>query len=157
MAPPGSAITWLVIKTATLNYSLIFWTLFKNLPRTCCLSESCPLPAKSTLNGCMIESMMSREKASSTIAPEAYIRRVSKVSHVKALPTMMLLRVSSGSRSYLLAMALILSGLKVFSVSMNSTFPWPPPWFRGNYAVTHRVMASWDLPVLNSPKASVID
>jgi hypothetical protein len=111
------------MNTAILNCSLIFCNFDKNLPRTYCLSESSPLPEKSTLKGAIIESIISNENESSTIAPAAYISKVLRLSTVKALPTIILLRTSSASRSYLFEMSLILSGLNVFSVSIYKTLP----------------------------------
>lgn len=110
MLAPGSAMTWFVMKMEMLNYSEIFWILFKHFPRTCCLSESSPLPEKSTLNGAMIESMTMRANWSSIIAAPAYMTRLLRVSTVKALPTMMLLSTCSASKPNLLAICLILSG-----------------------------------------------
>lgn len=49
-----------------------------------------------------------------------------------------------------------IKGYKVCSVSKNMTFP---PWYPeelGICVVTHKVCESWVLPVLNSPKTSVI-
>lgn len=43
------------------------------------------------------------------------------------------------------------------TVSMNTTFPFPPPKSVGSWAVTHNVWHSCVLPVRNSPNTSVID
>ncbi len=62
-----------------------------------------------------------------------------------------------GSRPNAFAMSIILSGLKVFSVSMNIDFPPRPPFSFGNCTVTASWWASWDFPEPYAPWASIID
>ena len=85
---PGSAITWFVMYTATLNCSESFINLLNTFPNTCCLSESYPLPVKSFRKTAIIESIIinewglsiiiaaakfSKEIRCSTVYPRAYL------------------------------------------------------------------------------------
>jgi hypothetical protein len=87
------------MKTAILNYSLIFCNFDNTFPNTYYLSANSPLPEKSTLNGAIIESTIINANYSSIMAPAACMSRLIIESTVKARPTMILFRTASESRS----------------------------------------------------------
>ena len=75
---------------------------------------------------------------------------------LNALAMWIFLKTSSWSSPNASAICSILSGLKVFSVSMNTHSPSKPPFSLGNWTVTANSCEIWLLPDPNSPNTSVI-
>eukprot|EP01139_Manchomonas_bermudensis_P000818 Amastigsp_a933_3.p2 type:complete len:121 gc:universal Amastigsp_a933_3:535-173(-) len=117
--PPGSATTWFVRNTATLNSSASLASLESIALSFCWRSASWPRPQKSTRNSDVIESTMSRRMLPSSAICAAALSSISNCcSCVYTRTVRMFSSTSSGSSSYRDAISTMRCGRNVPSVSM---------------------------------------
>ena len=127
LMPLGSACTWLVYTTATLNSSASLLSIARNCPSFCCRSLSSPRPTKSTRKCAITLSTINSLNGASAIFAASATTAFFIISDVNVRATRMLSNTHRGSKLNRSAICTMRFAVNVPSVSIHATLAKPPP------------------------------